>query len=1095
MSIDGGSIELAHFTVEEFLCGTALSLIHLDKMNYKLASYHINESAVDLELAKTCLSYLNLEDFDTLIPETVEEWTKSVDSHPFRRNAVTNMYKHAQNHWDEEDLLSLGKSLFNPSRSRNFNCWALDWALTVRAVIFLQDGLRLITADDNKRVSYEEILYCATSYGISTLHFACLIRAPPLVNWLLAKGVHVNQLSRFGSPLHCVLLGDTGLTIFCCHGTKSYIFNESLVHLDDSALLIIDALIGAGADWEIHFPGSKGPRHSIFSWLAFLDHREEEVVKRFFDMLSVSGIKLGPKFLAAVKLRIQNEEAQDLSIILNCLGPLNIKESQLFDFLRLAALVGGSFSFNWLDFIQASEDITARNNLYKIMPALETAIRHDYVQEVRKIVHEYRPSLEEDLPSEHLPALHVAAKYGASSSAQILLEAGANVHHTDHNGQTAIFHSAANNSPTITKLLLERGASVKHLDHEALTIFHVSASSDNVHVLRLLINHSVFEKSSLTQKSHRGKTPLQEAAENLAEATMLFLVERFEDLSGQYDVCDSKLIEKAVLMQPRILELCLVKMDLDIHAQDKVKLLHQYVSDAKVPSKQHLMMLTDLSAEKRHLNEYRRTLLHTLFVRSGWSAEWLGEFIHTLAIPANIDLQDCYGNTALHYFLSRPSGHLKTRQTLRILLGLGANLEVLDSMGENYFDTLLSSKTATVSMDPTDDDLLRLSNTSEIYLEMFERIPQADFLQWDTSTTSKLTVWAIRASQDSLLNLLLARHTTVHSQVLMQIAQEKLPFAMVQKVLSKTSPTFFSNVHSGFKNSMLHILCHHVSRADIKVLETVLACGPQLDVLTQDQNRMTALMLAANADKLEHVQLLLKHNADARVTSVDGWKALHYAVNKGSFAVARLLLVQQSYDSSPIVIPSFDSNSQTMLFYNANLIHLATRSPKILEHILRSYDTTDIDTPDQHDNTAAHLAAREGQAESLDILSDHRAQLGYKNSNGDTALHFAAYEGHVRIIQLLLDKGLSVNLRNEKGTLPIHFAALRGREEAVLLLLKAGSELTADDYGLTPELYALLASHPQTAGVINRVASSNSKFGVKIATLLLTRLLRASVRA
>ncbi|TGG94386.1 MAG: ankyrin repeat domain-containing protein, partial [Aphanocapsa feldmannii 277cV] len=68
-----------------------------------------------------------------------------------------------------------------------------------------------------------------------------------------------------------------------------------------------------------------------------------------------------------------------------------------------------------------------------------------------------------------------------------------------------------------------------------------------------------------------------------------------------------------------------------------------------------------------------------------------------------------------------------------------------------------------------------------------------------------------------------------------------------------------------------------------------------------------------------------------------------------------------------------------------------------------------------------HIAAREGQAESIKELLSAGAQLNARDKDGLTPLHVAAGGGQVESIKELLSAGAQLDARAEDGSTPLHF--------------------------------------------------------------------------
>jgi hypothetical protein len=103
-------LDLAHYTVKESLTG-------IDPKSIRpLALYSIQRDDVR-RLARRCLTYLNLQDFQSDLPENLENWKKQCDQCPFRLHADFDWDDYASQCWDDPSLLSLAKDLFKPCKT------------------------------------------------------------------------------------------------------------------------------------------------------------------------------------------------------------------------------------------------------------------------------------------------------------------------------------------------------------------------------------------------------------------------------------------------------------------------------------------------------------------------------------------------------------------------------------------------------------------------------------------------------------------------------------------------------------------------------------------------------------------------------------------------------------------------------------------------------------------------------------------------------------------------------------------------------------------------------------------------------------------
>jgi hypothetical protein len=187
---DGDKLELAHFTVEEFL-----RAIDATKSDSPYAKYSISPEKQNLSLAKLCLTYLLFEDFQVNVEDfhekrwgEKEEMNEFMGDYPFYRYSAENWAEHALAHRHDQELLGLVKTLFDPSMTGNFLYWSRYWIWC----IFGYDNIKLIS-------------------NTETLHFAAALSFDAICEWLIREKGRLSDLDKFssiGTPLYCALAAE-----------------------------------------------------------------------------------------------------------------------------------------------------------------------------------------------------------------------------------------------------------------------------------------------------------------------------------------------------------------------------------------------------------------------------------------------------------------------------------------------------------------------------------------------------------------------------------------------------------------------------------------------------------------------------------------------------------------------------------------------------------------------------------------------------------------------------------------------------------------------------------------------------------------------
>jgi hypothetical protein len=220
---DAAQIELAHFTVKEFL------LLEFQEGDVdKYAQYRISIEKANLHLAQLCLTYILSEDFENLPISTIktEEEQASMlkaqnERHPLLLYASKNFCIHAMGNEDDEALWQLLQSLFQPAKTNNYLSWSYQFAN-----ITLHSGTNIMQAVSSS----------------STLHFAALVSLPCVVRWLTKLPEcypNINKMSEIGTPLACAL--------FSIHSQNASP-NPPKHNIMINGSEVIDSLLEGGAD-------------------------------------------------------------------------------------------------------------------------------------------------------------------------------------------------------------------------------------------------------------------------------------------------------------------------------------------------------------------------------------------------------------------------------------------------------------------------------------------------------------------------------------------------------------------------------------------------------------------------------------------------------------------------------------------------------------------------------------------------------------------------------------------------------------------------------------------------------------------------------
>lgn len=256
-SASGLDLELAHFTVKEFLLG-----INCDS---EFATYRVDVEESGLELGKICLTYLTLQDFNSGVSWTREAQLKRLQEYAFRSYAIKHWLFHASGHLGDPDLLSLIQKLLDPSEPGTFTTWTHDHQY------FFGEKVQGV--------------YAAVATH-TPLHYASAFALPETCKWLLDYGCKVDHMSWFGTPLHHALSGPTSLVRYD-GGRKLYEVSE---RQKERRLKVIDILLEAGADPNVK--SSKGVPPLYYA------SQDQDIILRLLQRGAPKGVREGAREVA-----------------------------------------------------------------------------------------------------------------------------------------------------------------------------------------------------------------------------------------------------------------------------------------------------------------------------------------------------------------------------------------------------------------------------------------------------------------------------------------------------------------------------------------------------------------------------------------------------------------------------------------------------------------------------------------------------------------------------------------------------------------------------------------------------------------------------
>ncbi|EHK51017.1 hypothetical protein TRIATDRAFT_186587, partial [Trichoderma atroviride IMI 206040] len=465
---------------------------------------------------------------------------------------------------------------------------------------------------------------------------------------------------------------------------------------------------------------------------------------------------------------------------------------------------------------------------------------------------------------------------------------------------------------------------------------------------------------------------------------------------------------------------------------------------------------------------------------SGGFNELLRGFLEFDLVKASIDSYNAFGYTPLHY--AAQHGHA---DTVNLLLENGASanlsrqnvaspLQIAAELGhtavirlllkyddcttgdnvdkslrlaaaEGYVQSakaLLDKTTATDPVDSEGNTALHLASRHG-HAELVCVLLDSDKFSKDLPNEGGMTAMhlAAREGYTEAVAIILehegsAEITNADGDTPMHIAAAKGYINVVELLCAKNPSIRYERNSDNETPLILAAKRGHV--AAVKKLLHVSGSGSKQN--GTDEDRDTALHLAASMNHLEACQTLLSHMSDSGIEAIDlsnneNETPLYRACCFGHTDVAKLLL-DNGADCNKHCTEGCTPLHIAAFLRNLNVVRL------LLDKTADYNALADIEA------TPIMLAAQEGHADVTAMLFEAGAAVDMVDSKGSTALHYAAWDGHLDCVEFLVEKGhVDYSLPRKDGRTPLHLAAVDGHVDVAKYLLEKGAQLSGGEYG------------------------------------------------
>ena len=974
----GDALELAHFTVKEFL------MTGTDPQDRELGAYHFCPDIDDAELAERCLTYLFFKQYEVEGDLEKDPTRQSRRACTFHQYAVHQWPNHARKNLSKPTVLSLTQELLNPSKQDIL----ISWAHELRLIVYGRD----FRDDEN-----------AWSSTASPLHFASMLALSECCEWLLQKGCFINQSSAFGTPLECALLGDAALA---GHHNLIMPVESPSADLGESRLATVRLLIGRGADVHRNSLGQPSP-------MLIALHMNDRI--SCIELLR-KGALIDPDTAKEISKGHYHELAREIweGIDTNSLRPEDCAV------LLEAALHSERFSddgsFSVLS--HESKDVIATN----LKPFL-TAAEYGQLDVVKKIAQDHRFDINAACHQDQRSALHLAASNDHIDIVKFLLEHGADRTLGDSQGRTPLHTSVEkSNGCHCLQFLMGQRVDVDYGDKDRLTAWHLAASEGNILALKELVADGQLPRHL---KANDGRTILHCAAQSSSKETLVFLMDRYNQSAVHDTTIDGfTALHYAVKAKSLYAVQYLIDRGSDTHAitNDGSSTLHCAVDQDSKAVYEIVEFLLKRSVDPCKVRKDGMTPIHLLLSRGPQAIKQIPtEYIEFDTIlreltqcATSLDSKNRAGLTALHQVcqLGKEIYPFWRLTAITILLQNGADPTLRDIVGKTalmylvefgiksftkgssldlctaMIEKILGSRNdenflSTVSADPHILCLALYSRNEALACKVLEYFSSVDAIAFEIFGWSSIEAACYSGCSRQLLEELLKR----------------------SKVDRGTA---------GSKSGLLVLVC---DKPFINMTTVINLLDLGFDPNDQTVEGSSALMLAARARDLALVQILIDHGADVSATDNKGWSVIHYACQSGSKELLHFLKSLTTNWNARITV------FLNQEWHNATALHLAASLRGYALEFLLKYDlVSDINGLADNKMTALHIAALAGISRNVSLLLDKDADDKIQAFDSEPPLHIGVQIGAMEVVMVFINKGRNLFLQNGSGFTPELYA-------------------------------------------------------------------------
>ena len=590
--------------------------------------------------------------------------------------------------------------------------------------------------------------------------------------------------------------------------------------------------------------------------------------------------------------------------------------------------------------------------------------------------------------------LHIAADCGHFNLCRMLISKhNFDVQLPDHERWTALHYFSKNGSYELVKLVADMGADINLKTIEGKNCLHIAADCGHFNLCRMLISEHKFD---VNLPDHDGWTALHYFAKRGSYELVKVVVDMGADINLKTFEEENCLHIAAYQSHFNLCKTLISKHNFDVHLPGYRgwTALHYFAENG---SYELIKVVAGMDVDINLKTKYGMNCLHI--------AADCGRFnlCRTLISKHNVDVQlpNHDGWTALHYFAKNGSYDL-----VKFAVDMGADINLKTINGENCLHIAAGNSHLNLCRE--------LISKYNVDVQLPDHRGWTAFHYFAKKGSYELVKFVADIGID--INL-----KTNNGKNCLHIAAGCGHFNLCRMLISKHHFDVQLPDHRGW--TALH---YFAKNGRYELAKVVADMGADINLKTFEGKN--SLHIAADWGRSNLCKTLIsKHYFDVQLPDHDGWTALHYFAENGSYELVKSA--------------GIDINLKTIR--GENCLHIAAQFSQFnLCKTLISKHNFDVQLPNPDGWTALHFFAKNGSYELIKVVADMGADINLKTNEGKNCLHIAADWGHFNLCKTLISKHkFDVKLPDHDGWTALHYFAKNGSYELVKLAVDKGADI------------------------------------------------------